>query len=389
MINFEFQNKTRIVFGRAAEEKVGPLTKAIGSKVLLHYGGGSIKRSGLYDTIMKSLASACIEVVELGGVVSNPRVSLVREGIELCRKEDIEMILAVGGGSVIDSAKGIAAGVYHDGDVWELYTGDKDFEKCLPIGVVLTIPAAGSESSAGSVVTNEEGNWKKDIIHNNLRPAFAVLNPELTFTLSNYQTACGVTDMLAHVMERYFTMTEDVALTDALCEAVMRTIIKMGPIALVEPSNYAVRAELMWSATLAHNDLVGTGRVGDWSSHMIEHELSGLYDIAHGAGLAIIFPAWMKYVYKENIPRFVQFANRVFEIEINPYDLEETALKGIEALERFYRHIGMPINFTQAGLPTDGLETMAMKATHQGNISIGGFKRLSYFDVLEILKLAT
>ncbi|HKL43167.1 MAG TPA: iron-containing alcohol dehydrogenase [Clostridia bacterium] len=388
MINFEFHNRTKIIFGKDTEARVGELTRKHGKKVLLHYGGGSIKRTGLYDKIVESLEEASVDFLELGGVVSNPRVSLVREGIELCRDENVDFILAVGGGSVIDSAKGIAAGFYYDGDVWELYTGEGEFNKCLPIGTVLTLPAAGSESSPGSVVTNEEGLWKKDIGSNELRPIFSILNPELTFTLPEYQTSCGASDMFAHVLERYFTTTENVELTDRMSEGIMKTIVTKAPLLMELPRDYDLRAEIMWAGTLAHNDLIGTGRVQDWSSHMIEHELSGIYDIAHGAGLSIIFPAWMKYVYKKDIPRFAQLANRVFDIEINPRNLEETALKGIAAVESYYQSINMPIRLSEVDIDDENFEEMALKATNFDEHTIGGFVELTSKDIVEIFKLA-
>lgn len=388
MLNFSFKNHTQIVFGKDVEEQVGSLIIPIAKKVLLHYGGGSIKKSGLYDRVVKSLKDASIDFVELGGVVANPRVSKVREGITLCRNENVDFILAVGGGSVIDSAKGIAAGFYYEGDVWDLYIKKGSFEKCLPIGVVLTIPAAGSESSGGSVVTNEDGWWKRDIGHENLRPIFSLLNPELTYTLPSYQTGCGASDMLAHVLERYFTNTTHVDLTDRLSEAIMKTIVTQAPTLMDQPKNYDVRAEIMWAGTLAHNDLVGTGRQSDWASHGIEHELSGLYDIAHGAGLSIVFPAWMKYVYKTNVPRFAQYANRVFDIEINTMDLEATALKGIKATEDFYKTVGMPIRLSEAGIKDDRFEEMANKATNNDTTTMGAFVKLTKEDIIAIYLLA-
>ncbi|PKM54671.1 MAG: NADH-dependent alcohol dehydrogenase [Firmicutes bacterium HGW-Firmicutes-5] len=388
MLNFEFENRTKIIFGKKVEEQVGALVSANAKKVLLHYGGGSIKKSGLYDRVVNSLQEAGVEYVELGGVVANPRVSLVREGIKLCREEQVDFILAVGGGSVIDSAKGIAAGFYYQGDVWELYMREGTFDECLPIGVVLTIPAAGSESSGGSVVTNEDGLWKRDIGSLNLRPVFALLNPELTYTLPNYQTACGISDMLAHVMERYFTRVIKVDLTDRLAEAIMKSVIKQAHIINQSPDDYDARAEIMWAGTLAHNDLVGTGRQGDWASHGIEHELSGIYDIAHGAGLSIVFPAWMKHVYKSDIPRFAQFANRVFDIEINTMNLEETAIKGIEAMESFYGLIGMPTRLSQVNIDETRFNEMANKATNDGTTTIGSFVPLTKADIMAIFELA-
>lgn len=388
MENFNFQNKTQIVFGKDTHKKIGELIKGNWGKVLLHYGGGSIKRTGLYDEIVSQLDAKGIEYIELGGVVSNPRVKLVRKGIDLCRRESVDFILAVGGGSVIDSAKGIAAGFYYEGDVWELYTRNGIFNKCLPTGVVLTLPAAGSESSSGSVVTNEDGNWKKDIGSELLRPKFAVLNPELTFTLPEYQTGCGAVDMLAHVMERYFTNTKNVELVDRLSEATMKTIVSNAPLLMDNPKDYNIRAEIMWAGTLAHNDLLGTGREQDWSSHIIEHELSGIYDIAHGAGLSILFPAWMKYVYKNDISRFAQFANRVFDIEINTFNQEETALKGIKAVENFFKSLNMPTKLSDISINDENFENMASKATNFGKNKIGGFVKLDKDDIVEIFKLS-
>jgi hypothetical protein len=276
-----------------------------------------------------------VEFIELGGVQPNPRLSLVKQGIELCRKHNIDFILAVGGGSVIDSAKAIAVGVPYEGDVWDFYSGKAVPEKALPVGVVLTIPAAGSEASKSSVITNEDGWYKRGLNVEIIRPKFAIMNPEITFTLPPYQTACGAADIMAHVMERYFTHQKDVDFTDRLCEATLKTIIKNVPIVLEEPENYQARAEIMWASTIAHNDLLSTGRIGDWASHAIEHELSGIYDVPHGAGLAVVFPAWMKYVYKEDVDRFVQFATRVWDVEMDFSNPERTALEGIYRLTQF------------------------------------------------------
>ncbi|MDW7671674.1 MAG: iron-containing alcohol dehydrogenase [Bacillota bacterium] len=388
MLNFEFRNRTEIYFGKDMEKKVGELSHKLGKKILLHYGGGSIKQSGLYDRIVESLTETGVEFVALGGVQANPRVTLVREGIELCRKEQIDGILAVGGGSVIDSAKGIAAGRFYEGDVWDLYMGKAELADVMPVGVVLTLPAAGSESSVGSVVTNDDGWLKRDIISTDLQPVFAILNPELTYTLPPYQTACGAADMLAHVMERYFTKTRHVELTDRLGEALMKTVIRNASRALENPEDYNARAELMWAGTLAHNNLMGVGREQDWASHIMEHEISGIYDIAHGAGLTIVFPAWMTYVLQEDVARFAQFANRVFDVEYNPYDLEETARKGIESLKAFYQQIGMPISLTEAGIDDTRIDEMAAKATSNDALTIGSMKKLTSADVASILRLA-
>lgn len=388
MINFTFQNPTKIIFGKGTEKLVGVETKKYADKVLLHYGGGSIKKIGLYDTVVNSLMEAGVEFVELGGVQPNPRLSLVYQGIDICRKEGIKFILAVGGGSVIDSAKAIAVGVPYDGDVWDFYAGKAKVRKALPVGTVLTIPAAGSEASPSSVITNEDGWYKRGLTTDHIFPKFSILNPEFTYTLPNYQTACGAADIFAHIMERYFTNTRNVELTDRLCEAAMKTLINNVPKALANPTDYDVRAEIMWTATVAHNNLLGTGREEDWASHNIEHEISGIYDIAHGAGLAIVFPAWMKYVYKHDVQRFAQFAVRVWDVEYNFYNPEETALKGIEKLKEFFSSIGLPVSLREAGIDDSRLEEMADKCTASDTQTVGGFVKLNKKDVYEILKLA-
>lgn len=386
MENFIFQNPTKIIFGRDTERQVGREVKQYADRVLLHYGGGSIKRSGLYERVVASLKEAGVDFIELSGVQPNPRVSLIREGVELCRKHGIRFILAVGGGSVIDSAKGIAVGVPYEGDVWDFYLQKAVITEALPIGVVLTIPAAGSETSPASVVTNEEGALKRDIGTDLIRPKFAILNPELTFTLPPYQTACGAADIMAHVMERYFTRVKQTDLTDRLCESTLKTVIKYTPLALQNPTDYAARAELMWAGTVAHSDLLGTGRIGDWASHLIEHELSGIYDVAHGAGLAVVFPAWMQYVYQEDVQVFAKFAVRVWGVEPDFDDPESTALAGIERLKAFFRSIGLPVTLTELKVGTDRLEEMAAKCTERG--PVGNFKRLDREDVYRIYRLA-
>ncbi|MBN1298839.1 MAG: iron-containing alcohol dehydrogenase, partial [Actinobacteria bacterium] len=293
MKDFVFQNATKIIFGRNSEDRAGHETKKYASKILLHYGGGSIKKSGLYKKVLNSLKKEGIEIIELSGVQPNPRLSLVNEGIDICRKEKIDFILAVGGGSVIDSAKAIAAGVPYAGNVWDFFENKAKISKAIAIGTVLTIPAAGSEVSGASVVTNDLTQYKKAMESNILRPKFSILNPETSFTLNNIQTAVGAADILAHIMERYFTHEKNVELTDRLCEATFKTVIKNVPIVLKDNNNYAARAEIMWAGSVAHNDLLQTGRTTDWASHSIEHELSAIYDIPHGEGLAIVFPAWM------------------------------------------------------------------------------------------------
>jgi alcohol dehydrogenase YqhD (iron-dependent ADH family) len=385
MQNFTYQNTTKIVFGKGTEEEVGEYTAQYGSKALLHYGGGSVKKFGTYDKVVKSLEAAGVEFVELGGVEPNPKLSLVHEGVKLAKEENVDFILAVGGGSVIDSAKAISAGTFYDGDAWDFYTTDEKITEALPIGVVLTIPAAGSESSSGSVITKKDGMQKKTINNSELiRAKFAIMNPEITFTLPDYQTACGAVDIMTHVMERYFTNTENVDYTDRISEATLKTIINNTPKVLADNEDYAARAEVMWAGTNAHNGLLGTGREEDWASHNIEHELSGIYDVAHGAGLAVIFPAWMDYVYQHDLERFAQFAVRVWDVDPDFKDLEWTARQGINKMKEFFIEIGMPLTLRELDIPADRLEEMAKKATENG--PQGSFVNLDTKDVLKIYK---
>ena len=386
MKDFEFQNCTKIIFGKDSEEKAGTEVKKYSSKILLHYGGGSIKKYGLYDRVISCLKKEDIGIVELGGVLPNPRLKLVKKGIELCRQEKIDFILAVGGGSVIDSAKAIAIGVPYKGDVWDFFEEKTKIKESIAIAVILTIPAAGSEVSGASVITNEDGLYKKGVVANIMRPKFSILNPELTFTLDNNQTAIGVADILAHIMERYFTQEKNVDLTDRLCEATFETLIRNIPVVLKENDNYAARAEVMWAGSVAHNDLLDTGRVGDWASHMIEHELSAIYDIAHGEGLAIIFPAWMKYVYKNNIERFAQFGQRIWGVDFHPYDLEGMALEGIKRFEDFLKRIGLKTMLSEISISDDRFKEMAKKCTENG--PVGSFVKLGKEDLLNIYNLA-
>ena len=387
MLNFTYQNATRLILGKGVEETIGTEVKKYSNKVMLHYGGGSIKTTGLYEKVMNSFKKAGVEVVELGGVKPNPRVSLVRKGIEICRREGIDFIVAVGGGSVIDSAKAIAAGVNFEGDVWDLFSGTAINHDILKIATIVTIPAAGSESSTGSVITNEDSGLKRSTGHPTMRPIFSILNPELTFTLPKYQTSCGVADMLAHVMERYFVNEKNVDLTDRLCEATMKSIIENGLRLMKNPDDYNARAEIMLCGTIAHNGSLDIGRGGDWASHAIEHELSGMYDIAHGAGLSIIFPAWMKFVYKHDVNRFAQFGNRVFNLEINLNNPEETALLAIKKLEEFFKDMELPISFKDAGLPSDRIEDMAKKLVSDRDC-VGSFVKIREKEAVEIYKLA-
>lgn len=389
MQNFVFKSPTEFVFGKGVENQTGKYLKKYGAKkVFVHYGGGSAKKSGLLDRVFKSITDAGLSYVELGGVQPNPVLSTVRKGIELCRKENVDFLLAVGGGSTIDSMKAIGVGLTYDGDVWDFFSGKVAApDNPMPNGVILTIPAAGSEGSKSMVITNEDGLYKRGFDCEASRPRFSLLNPELNYTLPAYQTACGITDMMAHIMERYFTNTKSVDLTDRLCESLLRTIIKAGATAIAEPENYDARADLMWASTLAHNDLLSCGRVGDWASHDLEHELSALYGIAHGAGLAVVFPAWMKYVYTHDIARFCQFAMRVFDIELDAFDPKKTALKGIAYLEKFLTSIGMPIRLNELDITDDRFEEMSLKATKNGTSTKGSFVALDADDCKKIYEL--
>ena len=346
------------------------------------------KRTGLYDRVVKSLKDAGLSIIELPGVKPNPRLSLVREGIEICRKQNIDFVLAVGGGSSIDSAKAIAMGTLYDGDVWDIFIGKHTPTKALPVGTVLTIPAAGSEASTASVITNEDGWYKIGFNSEIIYPRFSILNPELAFTVPKYQAACGAADIMAHLMERYFTKTKNVELTDRMIEAVMKTIINNIPKVLKEPRNYDAWAEIMWGGTIAHNNLLNTGRTGDWGSHAIEHEISAIYDVPHGAGLAVVFPAWMKYVYKTDLERFCQFAARVWNVDQSFFSPEDTVIEGISRFESFLSSIGLPVTLKQLGVTSDRLEEMADKATGGDRYTIGEFVRLKKSDVLNILNLA-
>ena len=386
MDNFNFYSPTEFVFGMNRENECGELVKKYGgTKVLIHYGGGSAVRSGLIDRVKASLDAAGIPHVELGGVKPNPHDSLVYKGIEIVRENGIDFILAVGGGSTIDSSKAIAMGVPYKGDFWDFYEGKASAACALPIGVVQTIAAAGSEGSGDSVVTKEDGMLKRGASSEHIRPKFAVQNPALLCTLPAYQTACGITDIMAHVFERYFTNTLEVEITDRLCEAVLLTMVKEGPRAIADPANYQVRANIMWAGTVAHNGVVGCGRSQDWNSHAIEHELSALYDCAHGAGLAVIMPAWMEYVVDHNVMRFAQMATRVFGCEMNFENPKATALEGIKAFRRFLHSIGMPINFAELGAKEEDIPKLVEKL----NPGDGwGFVPLKAKDVTAIYTIA-
>jgi len=387
MQNFEYCNKTKIIFGKGTEERVGNETAQYAKRVLLHHSGGSAVRSGLIDRVKDSLKKAGVEWQELTGVLPNPRLSLVRKGIDIVKKEKIELILAIGGGSAIDSSKAIAAGAVNDFDVWDFFDRKKTTDKALPVGTILTIPAAGSESSISCVITNEEGPWKRGMNFQCLRPVFSIMNPELTYTLPPYQTACGVTDMMAHIMERYFTKESNVELTDELCEGALRVIIRNArKIFSGGETNYDARAEIMWAGALAHNGLLDTGRIGDWASHALDHELSALFEIAHGAGLAIIFPAWLRYNIKENTPRLARFAAKVWGVDGAFYDYEQAAIEGVIRMEDFFRSIGMPVRFKDANLDPAKIGEMAKRVVHFG--PIGNYRKLNEKDAETIYKLA-
>jgi len=387
MNNFNFYSPTFFLFGKEREKEAGKYVKRFGgTRVLLHFGGGSVVKSGLLDRVKESLAAENIFCTELGGVMPNPRSGLVYKGIEMCKKNNIDFILAVGGGSTIDSSKAIALGAMYEGDFWDFYEG-KAVEKALPVATILTISAAGSEGSNGSVITHENGMLKRACGGDALRPVFSILNPELTITLPDYQTACGATDMMAHVMERYFTTTRDVEITDRLCEGILLTIIKEAPKALANPKDYESRANLMWAGMVAHNDICGVGRDQDWSSHQMEHELSAFYDVAHGAGLAVMFPAWMKFVMPHKVMRFAQFAVRVWGCEMDYQQPEQTALEGIACFERFLISIGMPVRFAGLNAKKEDIPVL-VKTLGLGSRTLGSFVKLTEKDVTEIYETA-
>jgi alcohol dehydrogenase YqhD (iron-dependent ADH family) len=387
MNNFTFYSPTYFVFGKEKEKETGACVEKFGGKkVLIHFGGGSVVRSGLLDRVKKSLAEKNISFVELGGVQPNPRSGLVYEGIKLCRKEQVDFILAVGGGSAIDSAKAIAMGVPYDGDFWDFYQG-KEIEKTIPVATILTIPAAGSEASPNTVITNENGMLKRGAGSDLLRPVFSILNPELTFTLPAYQTASGAVDIMAHVFERYFTNTTEVEVTDRLCEAILLTMIKETPLAIAKSDDYGARANMMWAGMIAHNNICGVGREQDWASHTIEHELSGLYDVTHGAGLAVIFPAWMKYVMKHDVNRFAQFAVKVWGCTLDTKNPEKTAKEGIDKFVEFLKSIQMPTTFAEIGAKAEDIPVL-IKKLGIGKGTLGFFVKLKEEDVVNIYKLA-
>ena len=387
MFSFKYYTPTKVVFGKSTELKTAQLIREFGGKkVLIHYGSGSVVRSGLLKKVTDNLKDAGIAFVTLGGAVPNPRLSLVYEGIELCKKEGVDFLLAVGGGSAIDSAKAIGYGVANEGDVWDFYDYKRKATDCLPLGVILTLAATGSEMSDSSVITKEDGLVKRGYSSDFCRPKFAIMNPELTMTLPDYQTACGCTDIMMHTMERYFTNGGNMEITDALAEGLLRTVMANAKILRDDPKNYDARAEVMWAGSLSHNGLTGCGNDGgDWMTHKLEHELGGLYDVAHGAGLAAVWGSWARYVYKDCLPRFRRFAVNVMGVAGSGTD-EEIALKGIAALEDFFRSINMPTNLRELGVEAtdEDLATMAHKCAVGVGGAMGSAKLLREEDMLAI-----
>ena len=390
MNNFTYQLPVKFIFGKGAENEVGREVRALGCrKVLIHYGGGSAVRAGLIARVQAALQAEGIDSVTLGGVQPNPRDTMVYKGIELCRKEGVDFILAVGGGSTIDSSKAIAHGLKYDGDFWDFFAGKAKPTSTTPFGAILTMSAAGSESSNSCVITQDATKTKRGIRTELNRCRFAIMNPELAMTVPKYQIACGATDILAHMMERYFTSTKEVDLTDRMCEGAMQAVIRAAKLAVDNPQDYDAQAQLMWGSTVAHNDTLGVGRVQDWGSHQIEHELSALYDVPHGAGLAVVFPAWMRYHMHKDLMLFCQFAVRVYQCPMDFEHPERTALAGIEAHEAFLRSIGMPTTLKELGINAADIPKMA---AHTKKTNADGTTGASYpmtpEDIEAILRLA-
>ena len=383
MLNFVFHSPTKFVFGKGEEHNVGSyLHPYTPQKVLVVYGGRSAERSGLLGRVYASLKQAGLPYVSLSGVQPNPRYELAQEGIALCKREQVDFVLAIGGGSVIDTAKCIAAGALYDGDPWQdFFIDKKTAQAALPVACILTIAAAGSEGSWDAVITHEAQGLKEMMRSETIRPVLSILNPELTMSLPAYQTACGITDMFVHITERYFTNTRDVDITDELAEALMRTILKYGILCVKEPDNYNARAQIMWAGTLAHNDLCGVGREQDWTSHHIQRRIGAKYDSAHGAGLATIFPAWAQYVYKHNVPRFVRFATKVMGVDNDVFHPEEVALEGIRRIKAYFASLGMPTTLSELGVKDEDIKELA-------NFNDGFFVKLTPADMEKIFELA-
>jgi len=387
MNNFSYCSPTRYVFGRGVESQTGALTAGIGCRnILIVYGQGSVIRSGLLDRVKASLDEAGVAYRELGGVCPNPTDDKVYDGIAICREHHVDGLLAVGGGSAIDTAKAIALGALYDGDFWDFFAGKVKAETALPVGVVLTIPAAGSEGSGNSVITRLDGMHKISLRTDMaVRPRFAVMNPELTFTLPPYQTASGIADMMAHIMERYFTTTDEVEITDRVAEGVLKAIITEAPRVMAEPDNYDARANIMWSGTLAHNGICGVGRVEDWTSHAMEHEISAVYGVTHGAGLAVVFPAWMTFMAECAPAKIAQYARRVFDV--TSHDDRTAALEGIAALRAFFSSLGLPVTFSQLGIENPDIDLLVAKLHEDKGEVIGGYRRLTATETAAIYRL--
>lgn len=388
MNDFNFCSPTYFAFGRGTESRAGELCVKYGAhRILIVYGGGSVVRSGLLARVIATLTDKGLWYTELAGIRPNPTDDRVYEGIDICRRENIDFVLAVGGGSVIDTAKGIAAGAAYDGDFWDFYCGKAKPAKALPIGVILTIPASGSEGSGNTVITKRDGLHKISIrTEEVLRPRFSIMNPELTYTLPPYQTACGIADMMAHIMERYFTNTEGVEVTDRLCEATLQTIIHQAGVVMASPTDYDARANIMWCGMIAHNGTCGVGREEDWASHALEHEVSAVYDVTHGAGLAVIFPAWLTWMSSHNPHKVVQFAERVFGL--SPMETPEaTALAGVARLKAFLKSIGLPVTFRELGVDNPDIDLLVSKLVENKGESLGNYVRLTPQDCREIYEL--
>lgn len=390
MNNDIFYNPTKILFGKNMEECVGEETAHHSKKILIHYGSERIRTNGLMDKVVKSLEDAGVEYFLLGGVKANPRAALVYEGIRLCRQEGIDFVLAIGGGSVIDSAKAIGYGVPYQGDFMDLYLGKSQPEKCLKVGTILTIPGAGSESSNGSVITDEKLGLKRSCDTDLARPVFSILNPELTYTVPMYHTLAGAFDGIAHAVERYFTDTEFVDVSDRMAEGIMKSLMKYMKKVIVSPQDYDIRAELMWACKIAQDGTIGVGRDQAWTSHLLQRDIGSIaFDSSHGAGLAVILPKWMRYVYRHNLPGFVQWANRVMDVQIDPFDLEGTVLEGISRLESFIREVELPETLGEVGITSlKDIQVMADKAYPDGTGTLGGFMPIDRQDFVNILESA-
>lgn len=389
MNNFTFLSPTEFVFGKNTEEQVGRLLqKYHAHRVLIHYGGGSVVKSGLLPNVEAILKREGLEYLTLGGVQPNPRSGLVYEGIALCKKANIDFILAIGGGSAIDSAKAIAAGAKYAGDFWDFFEGTAQIKEALRIGVILTIPAAGSEGSHRTVITKEEGMLKRGAGNEHVRPAFSIINPELTYTLPAYQTAAGIVDMMAHILERYLTPTKNVDLTDRLCEGTLVSILEAARQVMKNPLDYEARATLCWAGTIAHNGSLGVGRSEDWATHLMEHELSAFYDATHGAGLAVLFPSYMRYVIDADVQRLRQLAKNVWNVPDDPTNPKKVALAGIDAMESFFREIGMPVTFAEIGAKEEDIDQLVDKLFEDKGETFGSFRPLTRADAANIFRMA-